>query len=136
MLRPKCLHFRQSITAKVRGKMMNLFKKFNLCVCVCHLRRWDCPTTGFVYARLIEDIFLRLKFAELRETRFDNARQLNFKCICRGTFEIKLIVAMVSGDVNDKEVAATVTDMCTGPQRDLILHYDITLMNFKHPSKC
>lgn len=37
-----------------------------------------------------------------QETRFDNVRQLNFKCIGRGTFEIKLIVAMVMDDVNDK----------------------------------
>lgn len=105
-------------------------------MCARHLRRGDCPTTGFVYARLIEDILLRLKFTEFRETRFDKLRQLNFKCICRGTLEIKLIVAMVSGDVNDEEVAATDTDICTSPQRDLILRHDISLMNFKHPSKC
>lgn len=104
MLRPKCLHSRQSITAKVKGKMMNLFKKLNVCVCVCArcLRRCDCPTTEFVYACLIEDIFLCLKFTELREKRFDNARRLNFKCICPGTSEIKLIAAIVSADVNDE----------------------------------
>lgn len=58
-----------------------------------HLRRRDCLTTGFVYACLIEDVFLRLKLTQLRETRFDNVRQLNFKFICHGTHKIKLIVA-------------------------------------------
>lgn len=70
-------------------------------MCVHYLRRRDCPTTEFVYARLIVDIFLRLKFTELGETRFDNMRRLNFKCIYLGTSEIKLIVPMVSDDVND-----------------------------------
>lgn len=99
--------------------MMNLFKKLALCACAPHLRRQDCPTTGFVYAHLTEDIFLRLKFTELRETRFDNVRRLTFKCIWRGTFEIKLIVAMVMDDVNDEqaEAVATDTDMCTWPTK-------------------
>lgn len=69
---------------------------------VLQLRRRYYLTTGFVYAHLIEDIFLRLKFTEFRETRFDNMLQLNFKCFWWGTFEIKLIVVMASDDVNNE----------------------------------
>lgn len=71
MLRPKCLHSRQSITAKVRvGKMMNLFKSAQS-VCVrapepCETRRLARAVEGrgavVVDACLIGDIFLRLKF--------------------------------------------------------------------------
>lgn len=116
------------------GKMMNLFKAFNLCVCVCasHLRRRDCPTTGFVYACLSEDVFLRLKFTELRETRFDNAQQLNFKRICHGTYEIKLIVATGatrSGRRSHRRVHVPTKRF------DYTLN-DIPLMNFKQPSEC
>lgn len=69
--------------------MMNLFKALNLCGCEPSETSRDCL---FVYACLIEDVFLRLKLAQLRETRFDNM-QRNFKFICHGAHKIKLIVA-------------------------------------------
>lgn len=103
--------------------MMNLFKMLNLCA--SHLRHRDCPTTGFVYAYLIEDIFLCFKFTELRDTIFDHVQQLNFKCIWLGTFEIELIVAMVSDDINDEHQKKD-TYICRCPQRDLMLLCSIT----------
>lgn len=72
---------------------MNLFKALNLCGHEPSETSRDCLTTWFVYACLMEDVFLRLKLTQLRETRFDNVQQLNFKFICHGTHEIKLIAA-------------------------------------------
>lgn len=106
--------------------------KRSICVCASHLRRRDCPTTGFVYACLSEDFFLRLKFTELRERRFDNVQQLNFKRICHGTYEIKLIVATSatrSGRRSHRRVHMPTKRF------DFTLN-GIPLMNFKQPSEC
>lgn len=103
MLRPKCLHSSQSITAKVRGKMMNLLKRLNLSA-----RRVPSETTrlprqlALFMLIWLKAFFPRLKFTELWETRFDNVQQLNVKCVWCATFEIKLIVAMAMNDVSVK----------------------------------
>lgn len=112
---------------------MNLFKMLNLCV--SHLRRRDSPTTGSVYAYLIEDIFLCLKFTERQDAIFYHVQQLNCKCIWRGTFEIKSIVVMVSDDINDEhQKKNTDTHMNMHTKRfDITLRYGI---NFKKVLKC
>lgn len=108
---------------------MNLFKMLTLC------ERKQSETSRLP-RQLVSFALVWLKTFScvlnlLRETRFDNMRQLNFKCTRPGNNGFKLIVAAVLLTRRTTRSGC----MCKCPQRDSILCYDIPLMNFKQPSE-
>lgn len=106
------------------GKMMNLFKAFNLCVCVCARAIWDVEIAQqlglfmLVWAKTFSCV-LNLQSFEKQDLITRSSWILNVFA----TEHMKLNWLWRRAP---QEAAAGVTDACTCPQRDLIIHLTIS----------